>query len=64
MFKKVFEFENIGKVININYVNVRCVGVWTDGLIIKSECEPDWPCAFELKENKKYRITIEELIED
>lgn len=59
MFKKVFEFEAISKSFTTKFADLEKVGVWTDGLGLISEAEPNWPCAYKLKPNKKYKITIE-----
>jgi hypothetical protein len=59
MYKKVFEFNGIAKTIPTKHPTVKKTGVWTDGLSLSSEFEPNWSCAYVIQPNRKYKITIE-----
>lgn len=51
----IYSFEATAKKIG----NKKELGVWTDGVMLSTDQK--WACEFELKEGKKYKITVEQI---
>lgn len=58
--KPVGSFEDKAK--NVSIDGVSMVGTWTDGVGVYADNED--PCAFKMEAGKRYRVTVEEIVDD